>query len=136
GCLDLWRVQRLELEPLGEYSLRESARFIDAWHEAPSDGDPTAGHLHLGFLTDRTWTPAGVCLRQSKDGRVHGDVYGNAAADAVRAQTARILSLDVDGRAWPEVAVRDPVVARLQQTFPGFRPGNCPDAYHAPPPSP
>ena len=25
-----------DLEPLGDYSLRESAGFIDAWHEAPS----------------------------------------------------------------------------------------------------
>ena len=121
----------LELEPLGDYSLRESARFIDAWHEAPSDGDPSAGHLHLAFLTDDTWTPAGVCLTQLDDGRVHGDVYGEASVDAVRAQTARVLSLDVDGRAWPDVAQRDPAVARLQAMFPGFRPVNWSNAYEA-----
>ncbi len=119
------------LEPKGGYSLRESARFIDAWHEAPSDGDATAGHLHLAFLTDGDWTPAGVCLTQDAGGAVRGEVHGNVAAEAVQAQTARILSLDVDGRAWQDVGRRDPVVARLQTMFPGFRPVNWSNAYEA-----
>ncbi|TMC34996.1 MAG: DNA-3-methyladenine glycosylase 2 family protein, partial [Chloroflexi bacterium] len=100
-----------ELAPLGDYSLRESAGFIDAWHEAPSDGDAAAGHLHLAFLTDDSWAVAGVCLQQEPDGVVRGDVYGGAPLAAVEAQAARILSLDVDGRAWPDVGSRDPVVA-------------------------
>src|SRR5690242_17843993 len=121
----------LELEPRGEYSLRESARFIDAWHEAPSDGDAAAGHLHLAFLTDAGWTPAGVCLTQGTDGGVRGEVFGSAPEAAVRDQVGRILSLDVDGRSWPEVARRDDVVARLQRMFPGFRPVNWSNAYEA-----
>jgi DNA-3-methyladenine glycosylase II len=124
-------LRAFHLEPLGEYSLRESAGFIDAWHESPADGDPTAGHLHLAFLSDGAWMPAGVCLTQERDGRVHGEVYGAADADAVSAQTARILSLDVDGRGWPDVARSDPVVARLQRMFPGFRPVNWSNAYEA-----
>lgn len=120
-----------ELEPLGGYSLRESAGFIDAWHEAPSEGGKTEGHLHLAFLTDDEWTLAGVCLTQNESGVVRGTVYGEASADAVRAQTSRILSLDVDGREWPEVARRDAVVARLQRMFPGFRPVNWSNAYEA-----
>src|SRR5207245_7204881 len=113
-----------ELEPLGEYSLRESAGFIDAWHEAPSEGGKTEGHLHLAFLTDREWIPVGVCLTQEAEGRVHGIVYGDAPVGAVQRQTSRILSLDVDGRDWPQVGQRDPVVDRLQRMFPGFRPVN------------
>jgi DNA-3-methyladenine glycosylase II len=120
-----------EIEPLGGYSLQESAGFIDAWHEAPSEGGKTQGHLHLAFHTDRDWQVAGVCLTQSADGRVAGTVYGGAETEAVRHQTARILSLDVDGRAWPEVARRDAVVARLQRMFPGFRPVNWSNAYEA-----
>ena len=120
-----------ELEPLGGYSLQESAGFIDAWHEAPSEGGKTEGHLHLAFLTDGEWAPAGVCLKQDSTGVVRGTVYGDAPVDAVRSQTARILSLDVDGRAWPEVARRDPVVERLQRMFPGFRPVNWSNAYEA-----
>lgn len=121
----------LEIAPLGDYSLKESAGFIDAWHEAPSEGGKTEGHLHLAFLTDRDWTPAGVCLTQDGSARVQGTVYGAADGDAVRPQVARILSLDVDGREWPEVGRRDPVVGRLQKMFPGFRPVNWSNAYEA-----
>src|SRR5438046_4382790 len=84
-----------DLTALGDYSLRESAGFIDAWHEAPSDGDGAAGHLHLAFLTDDSWEAAGGCLQQEADGVVRADVYGGAPLAAVEAQTARILSLDV-----------------------------------------
>jgi DNA-3-methyladenine glycosylase II len=124
-------VSTFELQPRGDYSLRESAGFIDAWHEAPSEGGKTEGHLHLAFLTDRDWTPAGVCLTQDASGRVLGTVYGGVPVDDVSRQTARILSLDVDGGGWPEIAQRDPVVGRLQRMFPGFRPVNWSNAYEA-----
>ena len=120
-----------EIEPLGDYSLRESAGFVDAWHETPSEGGKTEGHLHLAFLTDGDWSPVGACLTQDSAGRVHGDVYGEAPVDAVHKQTGRILSLDVDGRAWPDVGKRDRVVGELQRMFTGFRPVNWSNAYEA-----
>ena len=120
-----------DIEPLGDYSLEESARFIGAWHEAPSDGAAAAGHLHLAFLTDGDWKPVGVCLTQDETGWVRGTLYGDADMQAVSRQTARILSLDVDGRGWAEIGRRDPVVGRLQRRFPGFRPVNWSDAYEA-----
>jgi DNA-3-methyladenine glycosylase II len=72
-----------------------------------------------------------VCLIQDSSGEVRGTVYGDAPVGGVRHQVARILSLDVDGRGWPEVGQRDPVVARLQKMFPGFRPVNWSNAYEA-----
>src|SRR5438874_5211440 len=121
-----------EIEPLGGYSLEESANFIDAWHKAPGDDGGATGHLHLAFLTDSGWEPVGICLTQSAAGGVRGEIYGSPQdVPGVRAQVSRILSLDVDGRGWPEVAVRDPVVDRLQQVFPGFRPVNWSNAYEA-----
>jgi DNA-3-methyladenine glycosylase II len=120
-----------DLEPRGLYSLKESAGFIDAWHEAPSEGGKSDGHLHQAFLCDGDWAPAGVCLTQDATGRVHGQMYGAAGSGAVRQQVARILSLDVDGVGWPAVAERDPVVGRLQKMFPGFRPVNWSNAYEA-----
>jgi DNA-3-methyladenine glycosylase II len=120
-----------ELEPLGDYSLEESANFIGAWHQAPAEGGATGGHLHLAFLADHDWQPVGVCLTQAGTGRVNGAVHGDAPVDVVKDQVARILSLDVDGRSWPCVAQRDPVVARLQRMFPGFRPVNWSNAYEA-----
>ncbi len=120
-----------EIDPQGVFSLEESARFIGAWHEAPAEGPSQPGHLHLAFLTDREWKPVGLCLTQAASGRVHGDVYGDADPESARAQAARILSLDVDGRGWAEIGHRDPVVGRLQRRFPGFRPVNWSDAYEA-----
>jgi len=59
-----------EIEPLGDFSLRASADFIGAWHEAPSEGAAGGGHLHLAFLTDYSWQPVGVCLTQSADSHI------------------------------------------------------------------
>src|SRR2546430_9832218 len=75
-----------DLEPLGDYSLRESAGFIDAWHEAPSEGDQVEGHLHLAFLSDGAWVPAGVWLTPDAAGRVGGGAFGTGAraGDAAR----------------------------------------------------
>ena len=120
-----------QIDPLGDYSLRESGEFIGGWHESPSDGSSAEGHLHLAFLTDRDWLPAAACLTQDASGLVTGQVFGDAPAEAVKRQVARTLSLDVDGRAWPEVGEHDPVVRRLQDMFPGFRPVNWASAYEA-----
>ncbi|HEV2218781.1 MAG TPA: DNA-3-methyladenine glycosylase 2 family protein [Candidatus Dormibacteraeota bacterium] len=120
-----------EISPSGPYSLRASADFIGAWHEAPAEGHAGEGHLHLAFLTDAGWRPVGVCLTQSADSHVHGEVYGDATGPEVEAKVARILSLDVDGSGWPDVGLRDPVVGRLQRQFAGFRPVNWSDAYEA-----
>ena len=120
-----------EIAPVGDYSLEESARFVDGWHESPSEGGKTLGHLHLAFLTDDDFGPAGVCLTQDATGPVRGTVYGAAGADVVSKQVSRILSLDVDGRGWPAVGERDPVVGKVQRMHPGFRPVNWSNAYDA-----
>jgi DNA-3-methyladenine glycosylase II len=117
--------------PRGDFSLEEGANFIGAWHRAPAAGRDPEGHLHLAFLTDGDWTPVGVCLRQDSTGLVLGTIYGDAPTDTVLKQAERILSLDVDGRGWPKVGRRDPVVAKLQRMFPGFRPVNWSNAYEA-----
>jgi DNA-3-methyladenine glycosylase II len=124
-------LQKFDIVPRGDYSLEESAGFIGAWHRAPSDGGGSDGHLHLAFLTDEDWIPVGVCLQQDANGRVTGTIYGDAPTPAVKRKVERILSLDVDGNDWPEVGKRDPVVARLQRMFSGFRPVNWSDAYEA-----
>jgi DNA-3-methyladenine glycosylase II len=120
-----------EIEPLGPYSLEESAQFIGGWHPAPAEGRSGRGHLHLAFLTDRGWEPIGVCLTQSESGVVRGEVYGQNDAAGTQRQVARILSIDIDGRGWPKVGQRDRVVGSLQRRFPGFRPVNWSNAYEA-----
>src|ERR1700730_11429160 len=125
-------MKTFEIQALGEYSLEESANFIGAWHHAPSEGGgPLEGHLHLAFLTDRDWKPVGVCLTQDSAGKIPRAGHADADTESVERQVMRILSLDVDGRGWPAVGKRDPVVARLQRMFGGFRPVNWSNAYEA-----
>ncbi|MFJ1995053.1 DNA-3-methyladenine glycosylase family protein [Streptomyces asiaticus] len=51
-----------------------------------------------------------------------GEAEVEAETEAVRAQLARILSLDVDGSGFPGLAAADPVVAGLMADYPGLRP--------------
>jgi DNA-3-methyladenine glycosylase II len=57
-------------------------------------------------------------------GAVRCVAYGEAGTDLgrVRAQVARVLSLDHDGREFSRVGERDPVIGRLQAAAPGLRP--------------
>ena len=95
-------------------------RFLEGFAPAAYEGKE-AGHLHLAFVADGGDEVAGVCVRE-EDGVILGEVYGEAGVEVVRRQVERILSLDVDGSAFPEVGRRDPVVGRLQARYPGLRP--------------
>jgi DNA-3-methyladenine glycosylase II len=112
------------LTPAGPFSLAASTRFLEGFAPAAYHGH-TAGHLDLAFPVDGDWRTVGVHLQQdARSGAVAGEVVGDPAVDreAVRAQVARILSLDVDGSGFPRVGRHDPVVGRLQQRYPGLRP--------------
>lgn len=109
---------------MGPYSLAASVRFLEGFAPAAYESSE-ADHLHLAFVTEgsaeRGERVAGVCIRH-QDETVVGEVFGEADPGAVRSQMARILSLDVDGRGFPKVGERDPVVRRLQARYPGLRP--------------
>lgn len=109
----------LSLEPSGPFSLERAATF----GFGPVDPAPFDGTMRLAFATDDGRGHAGVLLRQDPDGTVRGEVRSVRADPAgVRAQVARILSLDHDGEAWLEAGGRDPVLGRLQAAHPGLRP--------------
>lgn len=110
---------RFELHPQGLYALAASARFLEGFVPASYDG-AASGHLHLAFVAD-DGAMAGVCVHE-EGGGVVGEVIGDADAGVVRAQVARILSLDLDGGGFPKVGKRDPVIGRLQARYPGLRP--------------
>jgi DNA-3-methyladenine glycosylase II len=82
--------------------------------------------LELAFAVEGSWETVGVRVRQ--DGAdVTAEVVSPESPRAelmtsVQAQVERILSLDVDGSGFPAVGERDPVVAGLQQRYPGLRP--------------
>ena len=114
---------RFTLEPLGPFSLREAAHFWGGFTPAAHAGFTEKDHLHMAFPIEAGWALVGVCVRE-QNGSITADVYAETPVDLerVRQQTARILSLDIDGRAFPEVGVRDPVIGALQRQHPGLRP--------------
>src|SRR5258708_4649297 len=109
----------------GPFSLSASTGFLEGFTPAAFAG--RAGQrVELAFPVEGTWQTAGVRVLEPPGG-VQCEVISPAAPGpealaAVRAQVARILSLDVDGSGFPAVGERDPVVAGLQRRYPGLRP--------------
>src|SRR5215208_2062121 len=117
------RTGRFELDPVGPYSISASARFLEGFAPAQYEG---AGPEHLRFAfvadgMDRSERVAGAYIYPEKR-KIVIETYGEAAPEVVRDQVERVLSLDVDGREFPEVGRRDPIVGRLQERYPGLRP--------------
>jgi DNA-3-methyladenine glycosylase II len=110
----------VQLPVSGPFSLAASTRFLEGFtparYRAPSDG-----LLRLVFPTEGNGETVGVAVRQEAAGAVLADVTA-VTPEPVRAQVARILSLDVDGSGFPAVAAADPVVAGLAGQYPGLRP--------------
>src|SRR5947209_18208788 len=106
--------------PEGPFSLEESATFGFGQRDAA----PFDGTMRLAFCVDGDAysRQAGVALTQDADGRVHGEVAGDADLEIVKAQVARVLSLDHDAREFMKIGERDPIMARLLEAAPGLRP--------------
>jgi DNA-3-methyladenine glycosylase II len=110
-----------EILPRGPYSLAASTAFLEGFTPAAYTGSRSAGHLHMAFVADGSQQSVGVCV-QERDGRILGEIYGQADSRAVRSQVMRILSLDVDGSGFSLVGERDPVIGRIQARYAGLRP--------------
>ncbi|MFE2428997.1 DNA-3-methyladenine glycosylase family protein [Streptomyces sp. NPDC059373] len=127
--------------PRGPFSLAASLRFLEGFTPAGYRDASDGRVLRLAFPTDdgRSTVSAEVRQAQGSEGTVQAKVtvhtgkpgrdgMGTVAAaewedtSAVRAQLARILSLDVDGSGFPRLAEDDPVVAGLIAAYPGLRP--------------
>lgn len=109
----------------GPFSLAASTRFLEGFTPAAYNG--TSGQpLEMAFPVEGTWQTAGVRVREHPAGAecevVSPAAPGRELLAALRAQAARILSLDVDGSGFPAVGERDPVIAGLQRRYPGLRP--------------
>lgn len=113
---------RSTLDTRGQFSLAASTRFIEGF--APSAARPAdRGHLHLAFVPDGDDRAGGACITQAAaDGPVTVETFGAANADRMVAAVERILSLDIDGRAFPDVGRHDAVIGRLLARFGGLRP--------------
>ena len=115
---------RFELQPVGDYKLGASVRFLEGFAPADYQAGSEPDRLRLAFVADGMGEGdcyAGAYIYQD-GGTVMVETYGEAEPARVRDQATRILSLDVDGRGFPEVGERDPVVGELQRRYPGLRP--------------
>ena len=108
------------ITPSTTYRLQESAEFGFGGRAS----EKFDGVMRLAFCLDGYTEQVGVELRQDEAGTVRGIVHGVGPnrVDAVRAQAARVLSLDQDGSGYADVGVRDPVIGRLQEAAPGLLP--------------
>src|SRR6202453_2452909 len=113
------------LSPKGPYSLAASIRSLEGFAPAAYDSE-SAANLEMAFCVDGYWDPVAVRVHEEAGvvrGTVHGgDTLAPAPVAAAVEQVERILSLDIDGRGFPDIARHDPVVAHLQSRYPGLRP--------------
>lgn len=126
--------REVNIKVVGPWSLATSRAFWEGF--APS---PLAPHdiarqqtasLRSVFCVEGDWHRAETTVTQhGAEARVVA--RGDTDLDAAIAQVVRFLSLDVDARAWPEVAHRDPIIAHAQQQLPGLRPCGFHSPYEA-----
>jgi len=129
------------VEVLGPWSLATSRAFWEGFTPAPlppqtgsggggsggSGGSGEGSRLRTVFRVEADWRRAEVEVVQD-GGIARLALSGDGDLDAAALQACRFLSLDIDGRGWPDVGRRDPVVAAAQAELPGLRP--C--GYHSP----
>ncbi len=121
---------RAEFEVLGPWSLQTSRRFWAGFTPAALAGQPAGPGLRTVFCAEGDWRRAEAEVTQAGD-TAHVVLAGDGDLDAAAVQVRRFLALDVDGRGWPEVGRRDPVIADAQAWLPGLRPCGFHSPYEA-----
>ncbi|MBP2325584.1 DNA-3-methyladenine glycosylase II [Kibdelosporangium banguiense] len=116
----------IDLPVSGPFDLGASARFLEGFTPAGRQSyvDKGGGSLRLAFPASPSWRPVGAVVRQCEpDGPVQVRLTASPAdVPAAVGHVRRILSLDVDGAGFPELARRDRVIRELQAGLPGLRP--------------
>lgn len=121
----------VDIEVIGPWSLETSRTF---WEQcapvAPAATAGPDGALRTAFCADSDWRRVDVEVTRG-GGPARIVVSGGGDLDVAAAQVRRFLSLDVDGRGWPGVVGRDPVLARVVARWPGLRPCGFHSPYEA-----
>jgi DNA-3-methyladenine glycosylase II len=117
-------------EVLGPWSLDTSRRFWEGFTPSALAGGEARPGLRTAFCVEGDWRRAEAEVTQAGD-TAHVVLAGDGDLDAAAAQVCRFLTLDVDGRGWPEVGRRDPVIADAQARLPGLRPCGFHSPYEA-----
>lgn len=127
------------IEPLGPFSLAAARDFAGGFAAGIGGGGTTGTSLVMAFpieprpASGDAWGQSAIVeLRQpERDGPVEARVATDGDEGAALIQAARCASLDHDGRGWPEVGVRDPVIGALQAQYLDLRPVCFYSAYEA-----
>ena len=119
-----------EFEVLGPWSLQTSRRFWEGFTPAALPGEPARPGLRTVFCAEGDWHRAAAEVTQAGD-TARVVLAGDGDLDAAAGQVCRFLALDVDGRGWPQVGRRDPVIADAQARLPGLRPCGFHSPYEA-----
>jgi DNA-3-methyladenine glycosylase II len=119
-----------EFEVLGPWSLETSRRFWEGFTPAALPGDRAGPGVRTVFCAEGDWRRAEAEVTQAGD-TARVVLAGDGDLDTAAAQVRRFLALDVDGRGWPEVGRRDPVIADAQARLPGLRPCGFHSPYEA-----
>jgi hypothetical protein len=93
-------------------------------------GELAGPGLRTVFCAEGDWRRAEAEVTQAAD-TARVALAGDGDLDAAAAQACRFLALDVDGRGWPEVGRRDPVIGDAQARLPGLRPCGFHSPYQA-----
>ena len=105
----------------GPWSLATSRRFWEGFGPAALAAQNVEGGIRTVFLSDVDWQRVEASITQEGEfARITASSVGDL--EAATAQVRRFMSIDIDGRAWPDVATIDPVIAKAQRHLPGFRP--------------
>jgi DNA-3-methyladenine glycosylase II len=119
-----------EFEVLGPWSLDTSRRFWEGFTPAALAGGRGGPGLRTVFCAEGDWRRAEAEVTQAGN-TARVVLAGDGDLDAAAAQVRRFLALDVDGRGWPQVGRRDPVIADAQARLPGLRPCGFHSPYEA-----
>jgi DNA-3-methyladenine glycosylase II len=117
-------------EVLGPWSLATSRQFWEGFSPSALAGQRPGDQLSTVFRVEADWSRAEAIVSQH-DGTARIALSGDGDLDGAAAQVCRFLSLDVDARGWPSVAMRDPVIADAQRQLPGLRPCGFHSPYEA-----
>ncbi len=108
----------INLDPGGPFSL-EVARTFACGVFTASRSCSAKGAVRFAFTRDDTFELAGASL-ELHNGRVVGEAFG--ATEGIEEQLARVLGIDRDAAPFYAMVEKDPVLKRLLEQSPGFRP--------------
>ncbi|WP_214323093.1 DNA-3-methyladenine glycosylase family protein [Nonomuraea sediminis] len=104
----------------GPYDFAAALRFVEDWPATGGLSHSDGRALRFAYCAETDWRPIGVTVTGAPGGVAVTTT--RPAGPGIRAEVARILSMDVDGTGFAKLGEADPVLGDLQRRSPGLRP--------------